>query len=132
MRKRDQERFPPVTVVLKDKHTVILRFLSSEDGDAFSDFYGSIERAAYRFYCPHPLTCENAQKRTAFAVSPTVVGLVAVDMAQHIVAYSSYQWNASGDNLSFFGICIQKQYRGLGLGIVLNLPRLHPLAYAPH
>ena len=116
MQKSDQELFPPMTVPLKDNRTVKVRFLAVDDAHAFGDFYTSIERAAYRFYCPHPLTRENAEKRTAAALSPNVVGIVAVDDEGHIVAYASYQWNALNFTPSFFGICMQKPYRGLGLG----------------
>jgi ribosomal protein S18 acetylase RimI-like enzyme len=119
MRISEQQRFPPITVTLNDKGSVVIRFLAVEDARAYGDFYQSIERAAYRFYCPHPLTRENAEKRTAAALSPTVVGLVMVDAAQHIVAYASYQWNVSDNSPSFFGICIQKPYRGMGLGEIL-------------
>ena len=95
MLKKDQDRFPDTTVMLKDGRRVTLRFLAVEDADAFGDFYVSIERDAYRFYCPHPLTRENARIRTDAALSPTVVGIVAVNTEQHIVAYASFQWNAS-------------------------------------
>ena len=115
----DQQRFSPITVMLKDKSSVVIRFLAEDDAQVYGDFYESIERAAYRFYCPHPLTRENAEKRTAAALSPSVVGLVAVDATQHIVAYASFQWNASEHYSSFFGICIQKPYRGVGLGEIL-------------
>ena len=115
----DQQRFLPVTVTLNDKNGIRLRFLAVEDADAFGDFYMSIERAAYRFYCPHPLTRENAANCTAAALSPTGVGIVAVDDTQQIVAYASYQWNASDYTPSVFGICILKPYRGIGLGKVL-------------
>ena len=119
MQINDQQRFSQITVTLKDKGSVLIRFLAVEDAYAFGDFYLSIERAAYRFYCPHPLTRENAEKRTAAALSPSVVGIVAVDDAQHIVAYASFQWHVSDYTPSFMGICIQKPYRGVGLGEVL-------------
>jgi ribosomal protein S18 acetylase RimI-like enzyme len=119
MRESDQVLFPAVSVTLVDGRAVQLRFLASTDTEAFAEFYASIERAAYRFYCPHPLTRENAEKRTEAALSPSVVGLVAVDDAQHIVAYASFQWDASDDNPSYFGICIAKHYRGCGLGEIL-------------
>ena len=116
----DQQRFPAVTVTLKGPQTLLLRFLAVEDAQAFGDFYESIERTAYRFYCPHPLTRENAEKRTAAALSPSVVGIVAINEDQQIVAYTSFQWKATDYYTpSFFGICIQKPYRGIGLGEVL-------------
>jgi ribosomal protein S18 acetylase RimI-like enzyme len=119
MRISDQRRFPPEVVTLDDKRTITLRFLAVEDMEAFGDFYTSIERTAYRFYCPHPLTRENAEKRVSAALSPTVVGIVAVDDSQNIVAYASFQWKAADITPSFFGICILKAYRGLGLGEIL-------------
>jgi ribosomal protein S18 acetylase RimI-like enzyme len=119
MQKCDQDLFPAVSVTLRDDRIVTLRFLTPGDAEAFGNFYLSIERAAYRFYCPHPLTRENARQRTTATLSPTVVGVVAEDEAQHIIAYASFQWDVSEDKPSFFGICIEKHYRGLGLGEIL-------------
>lgn len=114
-----QNQYPDKVVHLKSGRSVRLRFLKVSDADAFGDFYASIERVAYRFYCPHPLNRENASKRTQAALSPTVVGVLAEAEGGHIVAYASFQWEASGDNPSIFGICIQKDFRGSGLGEIM-------------
>jgi ribosomal protein S18 acetylase RimI-like enzyme len=115
----DQQQFPPITMTLEDMGSVVVRFLDVEDTKSFGDFYESIERAAYRFYCPHPLRRENAEKMTSAALSPGVVGLVAVNDKKQIVAYATYQWNVMDNSPSVFGICILKSYRGLGLGKML-------------
>ncbi len=119
MLEKDRARFTDTRITLKDGSPVTLRFLTAEDAEAFGDFYVSIERDAYRFYCPHPLTRENARIRTDAALSPTVVGIVATNTEQHIVAYASFQWHEADNGSGFFGICIQRQYRGLGLGEAL-------------
>ncbi|TFG65520.1 MAG: GNAT family N-acetyltransferase [Anaerolineales bacterium] len=119
MLKKDCDRFTETNIKLKNGNHVALRFLAVEDEEAFGDFYVSIERSAYRFYCPHPLTRENARLRVDAALSPTVVGIVAINAMQHIVAFASFQWHVSDSGPGFFGICIQKQYRGLGLGKAL-------------
>ena len=116
MLKRDQDRFTETTVTLKNGCRIALRFLTAEDAEAFGDFYASIERAAYRFYCPYPLTRERARTNTAAALAPTIIGLVAVNDAQHIVGYASFQWETPENAPSVFGICLHKDYRGFGLG----------------
>lgn len=123
----DQECFPPTMVTLKNGRAVTLRFLSIDDAEKLGDFYLSIERAAYRFYCPHPLTREQAAKKAAMALAPTSGVLVAENENQEIVGYASYWWNADNDKPSTFGICIQKTYRGIALGQAL-MARLFEVA----
>jgi ribosomal protein S18 acetylase RimI-like enzyme len=113
---QDLERFPPTVTELEDGRRVTLRFLALEDAQALGDFYESLSRATYRFYCPHPLTRENAAKNAASALSPTLAALVAEDRAQEIVGYASYQWENDGSRASIFGICLRQAYRGIGLG----------------
>lgn len=127
MLKNDQVQFPSKTVTLKDNRVVTLRFLTADDAEKLSDFYLSIERAAYRFYCPHPLTREQAEQKVAKALVPTAVYLVAENERQQIVGYASYWWNAEDDEPSTFGICIQKAYRGVALGQAL-IARLSEIA----
>jgi ribosomal protein S18 acetylase RimI-like enzyme len=116
MLKQDQTRFPPTSIALENGHVVILRFLSSEDADALGDFYGSLPRATYRFYCPHPLTHGNAARLAARASSPMLVALLAEDEAHEIVGYASYHWQHDDSRASTFGICLRQAYRGIGLG----------------
>lgn len=123
----DQERFAPTPATLKDNRVVTLRFLAIEDAERLGDFYLSIERAAYRFYCPHPLTREQAAKKVAMAFAPTSGVLVAENETQEIVGYASYWWNADDEKPSIFGICITQAYRGIALGQAL-MARLFEIA----
>jgi len=115
----DQIRFPPKSVTLRDGRTVTLRFLTPDDAEVLGDFYESIERAAYRFYCPHGLTRENAAKKAADAESATSVTLVAEHTAGAIVGYNWYAWKVGSEEPSIFGICIRKEHRGNALGRAL-------------
>ena len=120
MRPKDRDRFPPRTVTLKDDRAVTLRPLTTDDTEALGDFYLSIERAAYRFYCPNPLTCKWSEKRTAAADEPTSVTLVAENNTGQIAGYAWYRWDEDKpEKPSLFGICIRKAYRGVALGQAL-------------
>lgn len=113
---QDQTRFAPTSIELENDHRVTLRALALGDADTLGDFYGSLSRATYRFYCPHPLTRENAAKVAARASSPMLVALVAENKAQEIVGYASYHWVHDDSRASTFGICLRQAYRGVGLG----------------
>jgi ribosomal protein S18 acetylase RimI-like enzyme len=116
MHTQDRERFASTIVELKDGRMVTVRLLAVEDGAAMGDFYELLPRDTYRFYCPHPLTRENATQKAASALSPTLVALVAENEAQEIVGYASYRWQNQDSRASTFGICLRTAYRGIGLG----------------
>ena len=115
----DQTRFPPQTATLRDWRTVTLRFLKTEDTEALVDFYESVELAAYRFYSPAPPTRESAAKKTAAALAPNWVCIVAEAEGSAIVGYNWCKWNPAYDEPSIFGICVRRDYRGNGLGKAL-------------
>jgi ribosomal protein S18 acetylase RimI-like enzyme len=119
MLERDRERYPPISMTLQDRQ-VKLALLAVGDAEALGDFYAAQPRATYRFYCPHPLTRENAALVAAKALSPTWVALIAKDAHGTIVGYASYRWESDDSRASTFGICIRPAYRGVGLGQALS------------
>jgi ribosomal protein S18 acetylase RimI-like enzyme/mannose-6-phosphate isomerase-like protein (cupin superfamily) len=120
MRPEDQIRYPPVTTALKDGREITLRLLSTHDAEALGDFYDSMPRATWRFYCPPRLTRQDAAWRAKWATTPTFVCVVAEDEAGgRIVGYNWYQWKDDQSRESVFGICIREEYRGVGLGRAL-------------
>ena len=120
MRPEDQPRYAPVTASLKDGREVVLRLLSLDDAEALGDFYDSMDRATWRFYCPPRLTRQDAAWRTRWASSPTFVCVVAEDEETgRIVGYNWYQWKDEESRESVFGICVRAAYRGAGLGRAL-------------
>lgn len=117
MLQEDQALVCPKQVTLKDQRTVVLRCLTIDDAETLGDFFTTIERGAYRFYCPHPLTYEEARYKAAAALAPTSLRLVAEDEAGQIVGYATYKWEAEDDDRpGTVGICLRKAYRGQGLG----------------
>ena len=115
----DQPRFPPMMTTLRDHRTVTLRLLSPDDGRALGDFYATLPRATWRFYCPPRLTHEDAARTAARATSPTFVCVVAENDAGEIIGYNWYRWKAADRSTSVFGICLREDARGLGLGRAL-------------
>jgi ribosomal protein S18 acetylase RimI-like enzyme len=112
----DQAHYAPEAARLKDGRTVTLRFLKRDDAEKLGDFFISIERAAYRFYCPHPLTRQEGHYKAADALAPTSVRLVAESETGKIVGYATYKWEPGNDRPGTLGICLRQPYRGLGLG----------------
>ena len=138
----DQASYPPLTATLKDGRSVRLRLISVADTSALSDFYASLPRETWRFYCPPRLTHEDAVRRAAEAEAPTVVCLVAEEpWSGAIVGYAWYRWRDEGElpsdsgllsgtaQSSIFGICLREAYRGAGLGQAL-IARLLEIARA--
>jgi len=94
----DQASYPPLTATLKDGRSVRLRLISVADTSALSDFYASLPRETWRFYCPPRLTHEDAVRRAAEAEAPTVVCLVAEEpWSGAIVGYAWYRWRDEGE-----------------------------------
>jgi ribosomal protein S18 acetylase RimI-like enzyme len=120
MRPEDQPRFSAVSTTLKDGREVVLRLLAVDDVEALADFYDSLPRATWRFYCPPRLTRDDAAMRARWANQTTFVCLVAEDgTTGHVVGYNWYQWKEEGSRISVFGICLREAYRGVGLGRAL-------------
>ncbi len=115
----DRQRFPPVSVTLKDGRPATLRFLVPEDGPRLADFYGCLDDTARRFYWPHPLDREHALANAARADSPTEAVLVLETPAGAIGGYAWYRWQGPDAPVSGFGICIAPDYRDSGAGRAL-------------
>jgi ribosomal protein S18 acetylase RimI-like enzyme len=114
----DQDRFPPLTVTLKDGRQATLRALQETDAEALEEFYAGVPLADLRFYCPHPLDREQAQANAARALSPCEVVLVLVPEGGGIGGYAWYRWPAGGER-STFGICIRRDHQNRGAGRAL-------------
>lgn len=116
----DRARFPPISVVLKDSRSLTVRLLAPADGEALAEFYQGVPWEDYRFYCPHPLTREQAlRKAQHLADAENFVCVVGVDAAGQIVGYAWYHWNEADSPSSSFGICISRTYQGSGTGQAL-------------
>jgi ribosomal protein S18 acetylase RimI-like enzyme len=120
MSPNDQQRFPPVTVALKDGRNLTLRRLESTDGEALCAFYARVPRADQRFYYPHPLTREKALEKAAMqADAVNHVCIVGVDADGRIVGYVWYAWADATSVCSHFGACISPPYQNCGAGQAL-------------
>ena len=120
MRKEDQERFGPFRATLKDGRQVVLRLLATTDAEALGEFYVSVQREDYRFYCPYPLTREQAALVAADADGPFRVTLVAEEPGTgRIVGYAWYRWKDEQADRSGFGICIRRGFQSVGTGNAL-------------
>jgi len=124
VRPEHQAGYPLLTATLRDGRSVRLRPLSAADAGALGDFYTSLPRETWRFYCPPCLTREDAARRAAEADAATVVCLVAEEPSSRaIVGYAWYRWkddaSSPGPRSSTFGICLREAYRGAGLGHAL-------------
>ena len=120
MRPEDQERFGPVRAALKDGRQVVLRPLAATDGNALGEFYMSVPREDVRFYCPYPLTREQAALNAQAADGPFRVTLVAEEpQTRRIVGYAWYRWKDENSPKSTFGICIRRGYQEAGTGRAL-------------
>jgi len=115
MQPSDQNRFPSLSVILKDGRTVLIRPLRLEDGPALAAFYEQIPAADQLFYLPHTLDREHAFKNAEKALSPDEVVLVIDDQAGAIGGYGWSRWQ-EGARESGFGICLLASVKGQGLG----------------
>ena len=122
----DQQRFPPRAIVLRNGASAVIRALAETDGEALADFYAGIPPEDVFFYCPHPLTRENAFNNAAQASSPTEVVLVLETPGGGIGGYAWYRWT-EGESSSGFGICVARSFQGLGAGQQL-MTRLQEIA----
>ncbi len=118
MNPQDQEKFPARSVQIKNGDMLKIRFLQSTDAIALAAFYAQVPMEDYRFYCPHPLDDEHANRKTARADGPNFVCLVLENSTGEIVGYASYEWKDGADK-SGMGICISRQYQGQGAGRLL-------------
>ena len=124
-----RSQFPPQVATLKNGRRLTLRLLAEDDAEALGDFYESMPRETWRFYCPPKLTRQDAAEKAARALSPTLVCLVAVDETTgQIAGYDWYQWDDEESRASVFGICVREAYRGIGLGRAL-IQRLLEIAH---
>jgi len=122
----DQQRFPQFAITLRNGTPAVIRPLAKTDGPALAEFYAGIPPADVFFYCPHPLTTENAFKNAAQAASPTEVVLVLETPGGDIGGYAWYRWTA-GVAASTFGICVARSWQGAGAGQQL-ISRLQEIA----
>jgi len=124
-----RSQFTPQVAALEDGRQLTLRLLAEDDGEALGDFYESMPRETWRFYCPPKLTREDAAEKAAHALSPTKVCLVAVDETTgQIAGYDWYRWKNEESRAGVFGICLREAYRGIGLGRAL-IQRLLEIAH---
>ena len=129
MQIEDGSQSPPRVVTLRDGRQLTLRLLAEDDAEGLGDFYESMPRETWRFYCPPKLTREDAAEKAARALSPALVCLVAVDETTgQIAGYDWYQWENEESRASVFGICLREAYRGVGLGRAL-IQRLLEIAH---
>jgi ribosomal protein S18 acetylase RimI-like enzyme len=118
----------PVSRRLADGAAVVVRPLRPDDGGALGDFYAAVPRADLRFYCPYPLTREQAARNAARALDPHRVVLVLEAADGGIAGYAWFQWEAGRDR-SHFGICIRRDHQDRGAGRLL-IERLLDIARA--
>ena len=112
-------RFEPVHVVLRDGRAATVRPLTRDDGPRLGDFYVQVPAADFRFYCPHPLTREEALTKAAQAEAPAFVCLVLELADASIGGYAWYRWREATAERSGFGICIRRDVQGSGAGQAL-------------
>lgn len=129
MTPEDRNRFPSQTVTLADGRVVAIRTLAAGDGPALADFYAAVPLADIRFYCPYPLTREQAFRNAAQADSPLAVVLVMETADGAIGGYAWCRWPGPDAEESVFGICIRPDFRRQGAGRVL-MTRLLEIAGA--
>jgi ribosomal protein S18 acetylase RimI-like enzyme len=112
-----QQKYPFIETQLRDARRVILRFLSPEDGEALSDFYLSIMRKHYRFYCPHKLDRRNALSKAANSLNPFNITIVMRDAeSEKILGYCWCKWTDANSSICSFGICVRTKCWNLGAG----------------
>jgi len=113
-----RESIRSVRRTLRDGRSVVLRLLTSEDGDRLARFYSGIPREDVRFYCPHPLDRDHAHRNadTADAPDNTVLVMVA---GGDIVGYCWVRAKPGESDFGTFGICVSRGFQGCGAGVQL-------------
>ena len=109
-----ESRLFPEQISLKNGKPASLRPLRAGDSEALTQFYESIPKEDYCFYCPHPLDREHALKNTKNADHPNKVCLIMETEKHEIAGYAWYRWQNTSK--SEFGICIRRDYHGVGAG----------------
>ncbi len=110
----DQRKaFPPESVQLRDGTSVTFRLLTPEDNDRLAQFYSTVPKEDFRFYCPHRLDRENAEKNAAVADNPGQIVLVVIDGDDEIAGYA---WVRGAGDTGSFGACLRKDFQGKGVG----------------
>lgn len=105
---------------LKNGQEITIRTFRKSDGEALAEFYLSIPKEDYFFYCPHPLDRKNALKKAGNADSPGFVCIILEADHKKIAGYAWYRWSGDADK-STVGICISRDLQGLGAGRVLMI-----------
>ena len=126
MTMEDRAEFPAAPVTLKDGRQAILRFLRTDDAELLGEFFESVPLEDFRFFCPHRLDRENAERLARAADAPNRVTLVA-ECDGRIVGYAYFQWKDSLSEASHFGICVGRATQGTGLGKALMV-RINEIA----
>ena len=119
MRPEDMARFAPEEVELKNGAKATLRPLTLGDGKALAAFYAAIPKEDEFFYCPHPLDREHALAKAADAHSSCRVCQILEAVDGSIAGYAWFRWDEGAGRKSTFGICIRRDYQGLGAGRLL-------------
>jgi ribosomal protein S18 acetylase RimI-like enzyme len=115
MKLQDQQKYPPLEVLLKNGTSAKLRFLSKQDGENLADFFASIPHEFKRFY-GLPLDRKHALKDASKAESPLEVVLVIETETHKIGGYAWYSWEDENAEDSVFGICLRPEYVSCGAG----------------
>lgn len=108
----------PVIERLNNGNEMVIRPLRKDDGEALADFYLSIPKEDYFFYCPHPLDKEHACKKADDAENPNFICLVMGTKDGKIAGYAWCRWPEDWIKSSF-GICIRHDHHGIGAGQAL-------------
>ncbi len=111
-----QAQFPPQTVTLRNGVTAIVRPMALTDADALGDFYLSVPRQDFRFYCPYKLDRPTAAKHAAEADKPNWAVIVIASPEGEIGGYAWYRWDNDQSPESTFGICIRPTWQNSGAG----------------
>ena len=110
--------FQPRSVTLKNGHAASIRPLETGDGEALARFYATLRPADRKFYCPHPLTPEEALKKAARAGETGFQCLVLETPDREIGGYAWIRTKEEGE-VGVFGICIRPDMQGQGAGKAL-------------
>ncbi|MCE9589403.1 MAG: GNAT family N-acetyltransferase [Planctomycetes bacterium] len=119
MTPQDQARFPAVNLTLRSGERIMIRPLRTSDAAAMGDFYESVPREDFRFYCPHELTRDTAARTAAGADSPVGVVIVMATTPGQIAGYAWYRWEKPESPTSMFGICVRRGWQDCGAGRAL-------------